>query len=409
MLEKLQKYEDIAGEDAINEILQRARKLQGRHIVAISSTNQGGGVAEMLNSIIILFNEIGIKFGWRIIHGSPDFFNITKKLHNALQGEKISLSKKEKEFYLKTNRRFSEFTHLDHDLAIVHDPQPLALINFYEHKQPWVLRLHIDLTKPDRSAWNFLKPYIKKYDHLIVSDDNFKKVPELPQTVIYPAIDPCSPKNKDLPKRSIDKILSGFGINMKKPIIAQISRYDKWKDPEGVIRIFEMVKKKVDCHLVLLGNLAADDPEGFLIYNALNKKYGQRKDISLLVNAANNDLLVNALQRRADVIIQKSLKEGFGLTVTEALYKGTPVVGSEVGGIVHQIISGQNGYLRDPSDYDGFSESIIRILRNGGLRRELGHNGREFVIENFLITRLILDWLALFEKILLKRQKTAPD
>lgn len=400
MIKNLQKYRKIVGDEIVNKIFLKAERFQGKHIVAVSSTHQGGGVAEMLNSIIILFNELGISFGWRIIHGSPDFFNITKKIHNALQGEKIKFSKKEKEFYIKTNRRFSEFTHLNHDLVIVHDPQPLAMINFYKHKQPWILRLHIDLSKPGTSAWNFLKPFINEYDHLVVSDNNFKKKLNIPQSVIYPAIDPCSPKNKELSKKDIDKILSNQGIITKKPIIAQISRYDKWKDPEGVIKIFDLVKKRIDCHLVLLGNLAMDDPEGIIIYNSLIKKYGQRKDVTMLVNIDNNDLLVNALQRRADVIIQKSLKEGFGLTVTEALYKGTPVVGSKIGGIVHQVRPGYNGYLHHPLDHKGFSKSIIKILKNNGLRKELGNNGRKYITDNFLITRLILDWLNLFDKVI---------
>lgn len=405
MIKNLSKYRAIVGNKVIDEIYLKARSLQGKRIVAISSTHQGGGVAEMLNSIIILFNEVGIKFGWRIIHGSPDFFNITKKFHNALQGEKVAFSKKDKEFYIKTNRRFSEFTHLEHDLVIVHDPQPLVLINFYKHRQPWILRLHIDLSNPSGAAWNFLRPLINKYDHVVVSDEKFKKNLVKPQSVIFPAIDPCSPKNKNLSEKDIDKILSSAGVSIKKPVITQISRYDKWKDPEGVIKIFELARKKADCHLVLLGNLAMDDPEGMKIYNFLFKKYSPRKDISLLVNVDRNDLLVNALQRRAAVVIQKSLKEGFGLTVTEALYKGTPVVGSNIGGIVHQIKPDFNGYLHDPLDYIGFSDSVIRILKDDNLRKKLGANGQQYVIDNFLITRLMLDWLDLFAKILIKNNK----
>ena len=403
MIKNLNKYRVIVGDKIIDEIYLKAKRLQGKHLVAISSTNQGGGVAEMLNSIIVLFNELGIKFGWRIIHGSPDFFNITKKIHNGLQGEKVRLSRREQEFYIKTNRRFSEFTHLDHDLVVVHDPQPLALINFCQQRQPWLLRLHLDLTKPSAAVWNFLKPTINKYDQVVVSDARFCKKLNTPQTIIYPAIDPCSPKNKNLSKKEIDKILSEAGINLNKPIMAQISRFDKWKDPEGLIKIFEMVKKKVDCQLILLGNIAADDPEGIFVYDSLRKKYGQRKDLSLIVNADRNDFLVNALQRQAKVIIQKSLKEGFGLTVTEALYKGTPVVGSKVGGIIRQIKPGFNGFLHQPSDYKSFSNSIIKIFNNPNLRQELGNNGRQYVIDNFLITRLILDWLSLFEKILFKK------
>jgi trehalose synthase len=398
MEQNLNDYRHIVGEQVIKKIQAKANKLKKKHIVCISSTHQGGGVAEMLNSYIPLLNEIGLDIGWRIIHGSPDFFNITKKFHNGLQSGKVKLNKREKEFYLKTNRRFSSFTHLNHDLVLVHDPQPLALIKFYKKKQPWLLRLHIDLTNPNPEIWNFLKPYINMYDHIIISDKKYNRRFARPFSIFYPAIDPRSPKNKYLKKQTIEVKLDKLGIPLDKPIITQISRYDKWKDPEGVVKVFEMVKKEVDCHLVLLGNLASDDPEGVPIYNKIHDKYGERKDISILVNVDDNDIVVNALQRRADVVIQKSTKEGFGLTVTEALYKKTPVVGSKIGGIPHQVIDGHNGYLHDPKDYKGFSRSIVSLLKDDELRQRLGKNAHEHVVNNFLITRLMLDWLSLFEK-----------
>lgn len=403
MKNKLSQYKRIVGTKVINEIYEKAKKLSNKHIVCISSTHQGGGVAEMLNSIVFLFNEVGISFGWRIIHGSPDFFEVTKRIHNALQGGNMKFSEQKKKIYYETNRRFSEFSHLNHDLVVVHDPQPLPLTDFYSRKnkkQPWIWRCHIDLSNPNRNVWNYLKEFIKKYDHFVVSTEEYKKNIPVPQTIIHPAIDPLSPKNKLLFQKTIDKYLKQSGINLRKPIIAQISRYDKWKDPEGVIKIFEKVKKQINCQLVLLGNTAPDDPEGVRIYGKILKKYGNREDVTILVNVNDNDLVVNSLQRKAAVIVQKSIKEGFGLTVSEALYKGTPVVASNVGGIPIQVIHGENGFLHEPNDIEGFSQSIVKILKSSHLRKEMGENGREFIKKNFLITRLMLDWLNLFNQYL---------
>lgn len=404
MENKLSKYKKIVGEKVINEIYKKAKKLSDKHIVCISSTHQGGGVAEMLNSLVFLFNEIGISFGWRIIHGSPDFFEVTKRIHNALQGGNMKFSEKNKGVYYKTNKRFSEFSHLKHDLVIVHDPQPLPLIDFYNHtikKQPWIWRCHVDLSNPHIEIWNYLKEFVKKYNHIVISTEEYKKNLPVAQTVIHPAIDPLSPKNKQIFSTTADKYLKQNGISLEKPIITQISRYDKWKDPEGVIKIFEKVKKEMDCQLVLLGNTAPDDPEGVRLYGKIIKKYGNRKDITILVNINNNDLVVNSLQRKAAVVIQKSIKEGFGLTVSEALYKGTPVVASNSGGIPIQVIHGENGFLHEPNDIEGFSQSVIEILKNPVLQQKMGKNGRELTKRNFLITRLMLDWLDLFTKHLL--------
>ncbi|MFH1129638.1 MAG: glycosyltransferase [Patescibacteria group bacterium] len=400
MKKGLEKYKKIIGAKTVEEIHKKAKKFLNKRIVCISSTYQGGGVAEILNSIIFLFNEIGIKFGWRIIHGTPDFFAITKKFHNALQGSDIHLSKNKKTIYRETNRRFAMFNHLDHDLVVVHDPQPLPLIDFYKKKQPWIFRCHIDLSNSNPVIWNYLKNFIEKYDELVVSAEEYKKNLSISQTVIYPAIDPLSQKNCYVQKKTIEKYLAKNGIDFKKPIIAQISRYDIWKDPEGVIEIFDKVKKEVDCQLVLLGNMATDDPEGINVYAETIKKFGNRKDIKILVNVSSNDLVVNCLQRKSAVIIQRSLREGFGLTISEALYKGTPVVASNVGGIPLQIIHGKNGFLHEPNDIDGFAKSIVKLLKNDKLRKKMGENGKEYVKKHFLITRLMLDWLNLFEKYL---------
>jgi len=395
----LKDYKRIVGKDVVEAIHKEAEKFSDKHIVCISSTYQGGGVAEMLNTIVFLFDEVGIDFGWRILHGTPDFFGITKKFHNALQGEKINLSRRKKKIYLETNERFSKFTHIDHDLVIVHDPQPLPLITFYKKTQPWIFRCHVDLSNPNPVVWNFLKEFIEKYDRFIVSKKEFIRDDlDIPQSVIYPAIDPLSPKNKSLSERIITKYLDKYEICRDKPIISQVSRFDKWKGYLGLIKIFEMVRKRRDSYLVLLGSFAHDDPEGQKMFEKIKNRVERskyKKDIRLLM--VENNILVNCLQRASTVVVQKSLKEGFGLTVAEALYKMTPVVASRVGGIPLQVIDGENGFLHHPRDYTGFAKSIIKLLDDEDMRKRFGMRGREHIKKNFLITRLMLDWFKIFE------------
>ncbi len=406
-INNLSSYAKIVGKSEIDKIHVEAEKLSGKHITCVNSTYQGGGVAEILNSLVPLFDQVGVDFGWRILHGTPDFFTITKKFHNGLQGSKINLSQRKKEIYCETNRRFSTFTHLDHDLVIIHDPQPLPLISFYKKTQPWIFRCHIDISNPNEEVWDYLKAFIQKYDHFVVSLPEYKKDDlDIPQSVIRPAIDPMTAKNKLVSETKISKYLAKFEIDRKKPIISQVSRFDPWKDPIGVVKIFERVRKKMDCQLVLLGQFATDDPEGHKILLSLQKKVDKspfKNDIKLLV--VDNAFLVNCLQRASSVVIQKSLKEGFGLTVSEALYKGTPVVASKVGGIPLQVVDGVNGFLHNPYDFKGFSDSVIKLLKDEKLRATMGKAGKEHVTKNFLITRLMLDWLYLMNKVLSEQGK----
>ncbi len=396
-MRSVEDYRKIVGDGAISSIYKKARKLYGKHIVNINSTYQGGGVAEMLSSIVPLMNEIGIEAGWRILHGNPDFFSITKKFHNALQGEKINLSEIKKKLYLRTNQDFSTFTHINHDVVIVHDPQPLPLVRFYSKRQPWVWRCHIDLSSPNEEIWDFIKEYILRYDLVIVSSEKYRKK-DLPveQRIISPAIDPLSSKNMEIPASMIKKYLKKYEIPFDKPIISQVSRFDKWKDPEGVLRVFEAVRKKVDVRLVLCGSTASDDPEAWKIYSKVEKRaepFVKSGDVILIT--IENDILVNALQRISSVVIQKSKREGFGLTVTEALWKGRPVVASKVGGIPLQIEDGKGGYLVESQRPEEFAERIVEILKNPNLGETMGKNGRERIRENFLITRLLSDYLDL--------------
>lgn len=274
----LRSYKRVVGERKLEQLQSKAEQLSKYHILSISSTYQGGGVAEMLNSMAPMFHDMGIDFGWRILHGTPDFFRITKEFHNALQGDNINLSKRMKKTYIETNERFSKFTHVDnHDLVIVNDPQPLALFDFFEKRQPWILRVHIDISHPEPRLWMYLKGFIEKYTQLIISMNEYRKSLRIPQSVIHPGIDPLSEKNKKLSKNTIDRHLTKNGINIERPIVSQISRFDKWKDPIGVIRVFEKVRQKANCQLALIGSFARDDPEGHQIYEKVSKRVEKKQ------------------------------------------------------------------------------------------------------------------------------------
>ncbi len=281
---RLKVYEKIAGKEALHEIYELADILKDKHILCINSTSQGGGVAEILNSTVFMINTLGIRLGWRTLHGSSDFFTVTKKMHNALQGERRKIGRKERELYYKTNERFSVFTHIDHDMVIIHDPQPLPLIDFYKKTQPWIFRCHVDLSSPYPPAWNYLKKFVGKYDHFLVSKEDYKKKLKTKQSVIYPAIDPLNSKNRKLSKKTIAKNLSNIGIDRDRPVITQISRFDRWKDPLGVIRVFEKVRDRAECQLVLSGSFSVDDPEGQRIFERVENKVQSSKysdDINL--------------------------------------------------------------------------------------------------------------------------------
>lgn len=397
MLRSIEDYRHIVGDKVIANIYRKARGLYGKHILHINSTSQGGGVAEMLQTLVPLMNDIGIDAGWRILHGNPDFFGITKKFHNSLQGEDINLTRIKKKIYVDTNRNFSTFTHIDHDAVIVHDPQPLPLIRFYNKQQPWIWRCHIDLSHPEPELWDYFKTFLLKYDNIIVSNELYKKE-DLPldHRIIPPAIDPFTPKNIEINNGAIPNTLKRFDIPTDKPLITQISRFDKWKDPLGVLEVYQMVKEQVDCRLILCGNMAADDPEGLEIYEMVKEKAKQFiRTMDVILITVENNHLVNVLQRASDVILQKSLREGFGLTVTEALWKGKPVVSTNVGGIPLQIEDGVNGFLLEPTDLKGCAEKIVDILKDPKMGAELGNKGREIVRQKFLVTRLLSDYLDL--------------
>ncbi|HUU16144.1 MAG TPA: glycosyltransferase [Sedimentisphaerales bacterium] len=399
---RLEDFRHIVPDETLAEIYAKARRLYGKHIVHLNATYQGGGVAEILYSLVLLMNDAGIDAGWRILHGSQEFFEITKSFHNALQGAKLNLSQRKKRIYLQVNENFSKFSHLDHDCIIIHDPQPLSIIQSYRKSQPWIWRCHIDLTNPHKELWDFLKGFLLKYDQIVVSSEKYFK-DDLPvdQRLMLPAINPLSQKNKDINEKTMIEYITKAGIPTDKPIITQVSRLDPWKDPEGVIDVFKLVKQKVDCRLVFCYNVASDDPEGMRMYNKVLRKANKLyKNGHIIFVVGNNETLVNAVQRFSDVIIQKSTKEGFCLCVTEALWKGTPVVASDVGGIPSQIEDGENGFLVAPKDTEGFADRIIHLLKNPDDGKAIGLKAKETVRQKFLITRLLSDYLYMLNSII---------
>ena len=382
-------YQPLVGAETVERIQKKAAALHDLHVANVNSTYYGGGVAEILSSLTLLMNTAGIRTGWRVIQGRPDFFSITKKMHNALQGGEINLSELKRDIYEEVVFENAIRMHLDHDLVIVHDPQPLPLIGHFRKKAPWVWRCHVDLSNPNQELWSYLAPFIERYDAVVLSLPEYAQKISPPQRFIMPAINPFSTTNKELSEAEIEDRLSHYDIPTDLPLVVQVSRFDKWKDPQGVIDAFRIARKEVDSTLVLVGNVATDDPEGQEIFESLCKCGEERIRILSVQDSA----LVNALQRRAAVVLQKSVREGFGLTVTEAMWKGTPVIGGKVGGIRHQIEDGVNGFLVE--SVDEAAERIVRVLKDPGLRRTLGEKAKETVRERFLMTRLMENWLDL--------------
>jgi len=386
---RLKDYERFVGAEAIERIRKKASQIQDLHVVNVNSTYYGGGVSQLLSSLTLLMNGLGIKTGWRVVHGPPDFFSVTKKIHNALQGGEINLSDRKMQIYEQVIYENAIRNHLDHDVVIVHDPQPLPIINHYRKDCPWVWRCHIDLSRPNQELWNYLVPFIEKYDAVILSSRDYKQKLKTPQLFFMPAIDPFTITNRELSQKEIDERLNYYNIPTDLPLVVQVSRFDRWKDPEGVIQAFKLAKKQVDCTLVLLGNVATDDPEGAEVYQSLLDSRGER----IIILSRQDGALVNALQRQAACVLQKSIREGFGLTVAEAMWKGTPVIGGNTGGIRYQIEDGVNGFL--VSSIEQAAERIVQLVKDKELRVQLGEKARETVRQKFLLTRYLEQYLDL--------------
>lgn len=383
-------YAPLIGEEAVERILHKAHRLRGLRVLHVSSTFYGGGVAELLSSATLLMANLGLRADWRLIQGSPDFFSVTKKIHNALQGGDIRLTELKKEVYEEVIVQNAIRMQLDADFVVVHDPQPLPLIQHQRRACPWVWRCHVDLSNPDGELWEYLRGFIDEYDAVVLSLPEYAKELAPPQVFVMPAINPFSVKNADMTEAEVRDRLQHYGIPDDLPIVAQISRFDRWKDPEGVIEAFKIARRHVPATLVLLGNVATDDPEGQEVFESLLK----HKEDRILILTAEDSALVNALQRRAAVILQKSLREGFGLTATEAMWKGTAVIAGRCGGLKHQIADSANGYT--VGSVEEAARRMVELLQDPALRKKLGARARDTVRERFLMTRKVEQYLDLF-------------
>lgn len=392
---KIADYEPIVGKNIIAELKLLATRLSGKVIQNINSTAVGGGVAEILNRMVPLLQELGVDARWDVIKGGERFFQATKRFHNALHGKSDGVTDDDFTAFLETGEQNKKEMNLYGDIVFVHDPQPVMLIERKSEMQSkWVWRCHIDLSSPDSRVWDFLTPYINQYDAAVFSAPVFSQELPIRQFLISPSIDPLSDKNKDLPEEFIKSVLDKYGIVCDRPIITQISRFDYLKDPLGVIDAFRLVRKYIRCQLVLAGGTATDDPEGFQVLEKVREKTNKDPDIHILLIPPGSDLEINALQRASDVIIQKSIKEGFGLTVSEALWKAKPVVASAVGGIPLQIKHRYSGLLCHSAE--GAAHLIRQLLNNLEYGRRLGQNAREHIRQNFLLTRHLKEYMLLF-------------
>jgi trehalose synthase len=387
-------YKEVVGPAIIEELTILASHVGNRSIKMVNSTAVGGGVAEMLRRIVPLLNELGIQVQWEVVKGDERFFEITKAFHNALQGKEEHFDEDALKAYLACNEENNREMTFDQDLIVIHDPQPAALINWNQKRRnKWVWRCHIDMSHPSKQIWEFLRPYVEKYDSAIFSSAIFSPELSIPQYRFYPAIDPLDDKNKELDASYIETVFAKYGVPRDKPIVTQISRYDPWKDPVGVVQAFKMARKYVDCRLVLVGDKAADDPEAEAILEHVKKEAGNDPEIHVIFLTRSIATEINALQRASDIVLQKSLREGFALTVSEALWKKRPVIGGAVGGIPAQIMDGYTGLL--VHSVEGASLAIRTLLTQPGFARMLGEKGHERVKDEFLITKNLKRYLLL--------------
>jgi trehalose synthase len=391
-MSRIEDYIPIVGQSVVDDLRLLAERLQGKVVQHINSTAVGGGVAEILNRMVPLLRDLGVDTRWDLIKGGEQFFEVTKKFHNALHGRPEQITIRDFDIFMQTSEKNIEEVNIYGDIVFIHDPQPIALIK-KKTGNKWFWRCHVDVSNPHPNVWRFLKDFLLDYDAAVFSAPAFSQRLAIRQFLISPSIDPLSDKNKELPQETIAAVLKKYGITNHKPIITQISRFDRLKDPLGVIDAYRMVKKYIDCQLILAGGTATDDPEGTKVLTEVQEKASKDKDIHVLL-LPQNDLEVNALQRASTIIVQKSMKEGFGLTVAEALWKAKPVVASAVGGIPLQIKHKYSGLLCH--SVEGAAFAIKQLLNSPEYTRRLGENGHEHIKNNFLITRHLRDYILLF-------------
>jgi trehalose synthase len=409
LLEKeLAQYAAIVGDDEVAEIRDAAAPLEGARVLHVSATAYGGGVAELLATHVPLLRSVGIDAEWQVLHGSDEFFAVTKQVHNALQGADIEWTPQMQRTYLERILDNSLLMDDGYDVVVVHDPQPAALLHFLrdhpslsDGRTRWIWRCHIDLTVANPAVWEFFRPFVELHDASVWTLAEFVPASLKMDHVVelHPCIDPLSVKNLDLARPFCEELTRQYGIDTRRPLVCQISRFDPWKDPIGVVDAFRLVCEQVpDAQLLLAGSMATDDPEGFRVWEETEKARAGDRDIHLLSNLHQvGSVQINAFQRIATVMVQKSLREGFGLTVSEALWKGRPVVGGRAGGIKLQVIDDYSGYLVD--SVEGCAQRIIDLLADPVGADAMGSQGREHVRSNFLATRELQDWLLLLSEL----------
>ncbi len=396
-------YEPIVGSDVTDEIRKLANRLKGARVVHINATAFGGGVAEILVGLVPLMQNVGLEAEWQVIEGTDEFFNVTKASHNGLQGMELDFTSEMKDIWKQYNQKNAQAFEGDYDFIVVHDPQPAGLMHYHGRAggKHWIWRCHIDTSHPNLDFWNFYTPFINVHDAGIFTMQQYvgPGVELDPLAVVPPTIDPLSPKNVEIPLADAKKVLTDFGIDLSRPLITQISRFDPWKDPLGVIDAYKIVKAQVpEVQLALVGSMATDDPEGWSFLDKTSRRAGEDDDIYILHNFHGIGAYeVGCFQAASDVLIQKSTREGFGLVVTEALWKAKAVIGGNVGGIPLQVIDGKTGYLVNSAQECG--EKTLELLQNPQMNEEMGKAGREHVRENYLITRHLRDYLALFSQL----------
>ena len=394
----LDDYRSVVGSAAIDELHFLARNLKGKTLKMVDSTAVGGGVAEILNRLVPLLGELEVVTHWDVITGGR-FFEVTKAFHNALQGSTYELTRQAQEIFLTCNEQNRQRMQFNEDIVVIHDPQPAALIRARQDSPAhWIWRCHIDLSNPNPQVWQFLRPFVEQYDAAIFSSQSFTRQLSIPQYLFYPCIDPLSEKNKTLDDSFVQKVCDEFGIDRSRPIVTQVSRFDRFKDPVGVVQAFKLASKYVDCQLVLAGGGASDDPEGATVLAEVKEAAGDDPNIIILDLPPWCALEINALQQASTLVIQKSIREGFGLTVTEALWKGKPTIAGAVGGIPNQVIDKLTGVL--VHTVEGCAYQIRYLLTHPEFAAQLGRNGREHVKENFLMTTNVRRWLLLMQILL---------
>jgi trehalose synthase len=389
----ISQYYGIAPKGDLLLLQKLADSLKRKKFLHINSTREGGGVAEILQRMVPMLQDMGIDTRWEIIKGDDSFFGMTKKVHNALQGQAEHITPEMWDYHREVNRKNAETLDLEADAVLIHDPQPAPLIAFRKNGA-WIWRCHIDASTPQKDTWNRMRRYLERYNAAIFSVASFAQPMRLAEFLIPPSIDPVSEKNRVLTPEEIRETAEKFRIPPDRPVLLQFSRFDRFKDPIGVIEAYRMVKKFNDCILVLAGSPATDDPEGAIVLQEVKQYAADDPDIRVLLLPPFSDRDVNALQRLAAVVLQKSIKEGFGLTVSEAMWKAKPVIGGAVGGIPLQIVHGVTGFLVHSAE--GAAFRIRQLLTNPEMARRIGEKAREYVRNNFLITRQVRDYLALW-------------